>query len=371
MYSINLQGDILQGNEPNTINYDFVYSELENANGQDLEITINTDGGKVEEAFKIYDLLEEYKVLNKAVVTTITDVNCASSGIILLLAGNRRIVNKNTEPFIHKAWIPNKSDVKTSEITETALNIVNNEIANLYAKKTSLTNDEALKLMGENTFLTPEESYSLGFATELSKVYNFKFKPKEEILNKKLNINNMTKDQNDLLTVIKNWIIRVESKSAKLKAFNKVYLTASDEELRFIDVPEDGQPVEGESVAYLGESYAYGEIKMRNGDVFKFNDLGVLLEIDKRDEKENDSDRVEELEDKLTEANNIVESQKNEIENLKTQIENSKKEIEKFNDLASKFEAQNKKEQRKTIETKEDDSFDFNNIRANRKKLRK
>ena len=379
MYEINLIGDIDSEVKEGYVNDNFLATELEEAKGQDLEIKINTLGGCVDTAFRMYDLLEDYKIKNKAVVTTITDQNCASSGIILLLAGNRRIVNNNTNPFIHEAWMEVVGTANYLLNSAFDLEDCNFKIAKLYAQKTALDYDEARELMGIETFFTPEESYNLGFATELSKVYN-KLDYKLIIKNKlelKTNIN-MTKEEKSFFEMAKNFFLGSKEEKSDIK--NKVVLTVADVEIDFFEIDTDATPKVGDKANVDGKP-AEGEYITKGGEKYSFEG-GVLKEV----EKEEEVVKVdEELTNQLNEANVTIETLNKQIENktaefeeLQTKFnkltEDHKKalnKVQKFDDLESEFQKLNKKEQRETKEVVEEkDKFNFSQMKNNLKQIK-
>lgn len=375
MYEINLIGDIDSEVKDGYVNDTFLATELENAKGQDLEIKINTLGGCVDTAFRMYDLLEDYKIKNKAVVTTITDQNCASSGIILLLAGNRRIVNNNTNPFIHEAWMEVVGTANYLLNSAFDLEDCNFKIAKLYAQKTALDYDEVRELMGIETFFTPEESYNLGFATELSKVYN-KLDYKLIIKNKlelKTNIN-MTKEEKSFFEMAKNFFLGSKEEKSDIK--NKVVLTVADVEIDFFEIDTDATPKVGDKANVDGKP-AEGEYITKGGEKYSFEG-GVLKEVEvvKVDE---------ELTKQLNEANVTIETLNKQIENKTADYEDLQTKfnkltedhqkalnnVQKFDDLESEFQKLNKKEQRETkeaVETKE--KFNFSQMKNNLKQIK-
>ena len=379
MYEINLIGDIDSEVKEGYVNDNFLATELEEAKGQDLEIKINTLGGCVDTAFRMYDLLEDYKIKNKAVVTTITDQNCASSGIILLLAGNRRIVNNNTNPFIHEAWMEVSGTANYLLNSAFDLEDCNFKIAKLYAQKTALDYDEARELMGIETFFTPEESYNLGFATELSKVYN-KLDYKLIIKNKlelKTNIN-MTKEEKSFFEMAKNFFLG--SKEGKSDIKNKVVLTVADVEIDFFEIDTDATPKVGDKANVDGKP-AEGEYITKGGEKYSFEG-GVLKEV----EKEEEVVQVDEdLTNQLNEANTTIETLNKQIEDKNSEFEDLKtkfnklnedhqkalNKVQKFDDLNSEFQKLDKKEQRETkevLETKE--KFNFSQMKNNLKQIK-
>ena len=377
MYEIYLKGEINSEVKEGFINDSLLEIELDKANGQDLEIKINSIGGCVDTAFKMFDLLEKYKKYKKAVVTTITDEVCASSGVILLLAGNRRIVNNNTEPFIHQAFIQFDKDTtaNANDLFNASWDLedVNCRIASLYAQKTSLDYDLARELMNLETLFTPEEALEIGFATEISKVYNKLNKSAKFIIQNKLehktNIN-MTKEEKSLLELIRNFFNPKDEKKSEIK--NKIELTVSDVEVDFVDLDSDATPVIGDKANVDGKP-AEGDYIMKNGNKYSFEG-GALTEIEKEEEV-----KVDEVQNQLNEANLTIETQNKKIEELTTTINKLTEEnksnlstIKKFNKLQSEFEKFEKKNQSKTEQAKEvEKSLDLSDLNSNLKKMTK
>lgn len=382
MYQIFLKGDLGQGE--NEINESYISEQLNLAEKQDLEITINTAGGCVDTAFKIYDLLESYKKLNKAVITTITDEMCASAGVILLLAGNRRIVNKNTEPFIHNAYLSFESGATASanELINAGFELeeINYKIATLYAQKTALDYDTARELMGYETFFTPDEAYQIGLATELSKVYN-KLEPKttkliiqNKLENKKeskTNINNMTKEEKSFFEVVKNFFT-----ASKTEVKNKIVLTSADLEIDFIDLDSDTEPSVGDKANIDGKP-ADGEYTVKDGTTYKF-DNGVLTEIEVAETVEDEVENVDEIQKELNLANETIETQNKTISDLTEQVNKltsslneATEKVNKFNELESEFQKFTQKENLKTETKNKSEEVDFTDINSNLSKMRK
>lgn len=347
MYEINLQGDI---GEEDPINIPLIQSELDIAKGQELQIKINTDGGCVDTAFGIFELLENYKRENKTVITTITEKRCASSGIILLLAGNRRIVNNNTNPFIHEAHFHIVDAIAQANDLINAgfeLEDTNFKIATLYAQKTSLDYDLARDLMRIETSLTPEECYNIGLSTELSKIYNkINQTPRLIIHNKKNNIkkSNMSKNTQDFFEVMRNFFS---------KAKNKIIVTVSGDELDFPDLSPDDVPKVGDE-AFIDGKPAELEYRDQDGRKYVFSD-GKLEKIFEPGEDDPDMD----TENKLNEANATIDTLKAEIETLKADNKKYKASHDKFSELESEFLKMEKKNSIKSNEENNDDDDDL------------
>ncbi len=131
-------------------------------NGEDVEITINSYGGYVDQGAEIYTLLKSYS--GKVTVNIISAYSAAS---IIAMAGNPIRISPVGRFMIHNAssaQFGNYHDMdKMSEILKNA----NESMVGAYTQKTGLSKEEILQKMDVETWLTAEEAVELGFADEI------------------------------------------------------------------------------------------------------------------------------------------------------------------------------------------------------------
>jgi ATP-dependent protease ClpP protease subunit len=146
-------------------------------------VNINSYGGDVNHGISIHDLLAEHK----AKVTTVIHGHTASAATIISQAGDIRKMSDNALFLVHRAStfaIGNSSDIKTAL---SDLEKCDETIANIYAKRTGKTIEEALEIMdrfdGRGEWLTASEAKELGFVDEV-------FEPMKAVA---------SVDQNDLI----------------------------------------------------------------------------------------------------------------------------------------------------------------------------
>ena len=142
------------------------------AEGDVVFVNLNTMGGCTVTAFGIYNKIRRFAADNKVKIKTRIDGYCASAGVALLLAGDERVGNAYAEPFVHNAWtiMWDGVDKKSAKKLFEDLSKTDNQIAALYADRTSITVEQALELMAADTWLTPEQCMEYGFYTELENV---------------------------------------------------------------------------------------------------------------------------------------------------------------------------------------------------------
>ena len=298
-------------------------SDIEISEGETLTVNIHTFGGCTTTAFGMYNLLKRFKADNKITIKTRVDGYCASSGVILLLAGDERVGNKYLNPFVHNAWTwefggINKEDAK--KIYED-LDKVDNAIAELYAQETSITKEEALQFMSESRDLTTEECQKYGFYTELENVpvvensiMNSVIKRNTENRRKNTEIN-MSKNKQSAWNALKKQVDNFFNG----KTLNKIVFTADNTELDFYELNEDDAVKVGDKARFdnkpAGESND-GKYVMPTGETYVFEGE-ELKEIQPKEDNED--------------AKNEIENLKKEIENLKADYEALKKENETVN----------------------------------------
>ncbi|MGI9582653.1 Clp protease ClpP [Chryseobacterium sp. RRHN12] len=294
----------------------------------ELIVNIHTYGGDTTTAFAIRNLLKRTKAEKGISIRTRVDGYCASSGVIILLAGDKdkRTGSKFLKPFVHNAWswmvTGDKNEAK--KIFE-ALDIVDNEIAECYAEDTEISKEEALQFMSEDRDLTIEECMKYGFYSELenvqavqnSMIFNSIISRNKESRNNSIN-NKMTQEENSFFNKIKNLF------NEKVPSKNAMLYTDKNEEVVFAELNEGEKPKVGDAATINGKN-ASGTVNMADGSTYKF-ESGKVTEIE---EKEGGIDSVtlnsinEKLEGLITENKNLkstVEAQNFTIDGLKEKL---------------------------------------------------
>lgn len=309
-----------------------VQNQLEKAEGMDIRVRINSIGGDVDEGFAIYSELRKYASEKRARITTLTEGRCASIATVIFLAGDERIVSKYVDPFIHNAWTEMIGGANDLRAIADELDTTNQRIAQHYADHTNMSYADALKLMGADTSLKPDECLRLRFATKvesIAKPLALKNALKQtENFNPNIDMNfKDKKERRSLLNTLKK----------ALGFSNKLVFTADSKEIDFYELGEDeiveagakatvdGQPADGE---YMIPDVESGETKK-----YVFEN-GTLIEIL---EPEADETDIEAMKAEL-------ETLRAEKANLDTEVETLNKEAEQtaeiLNSLNEKYEAE-------------------------------
>lgn len=325
---------------------------LEQANGDDLFIDIDSEGGFVDEGFSIYAKLKRYAKKNEAKITTRTDGMVASIATVIFLAGSERIVNEFMQPFIHEPWadmFPLSAD--EYENGANALKKEREKLATFYSKHTEMTKAKALKLMKEDTWLTAQECKEYGFADKIERLSNVNFKI---VASKK---NKLRKKRNEMAE--KTYGAKAKKLAQSIlgidKAENKIVLDSNQNEIDFFELEEDESISVGDKARVDGES-ADGEYVITSPEnedetwtlVF---DSGELTEINPENEGGDTEQRIDQLESEIDE----LKSENETLKKSEAKFKNTLKEIAEFE--TEEPAGGKKRQSSKTRKTKSESRF--------------
>ena len=134
-----------------------VTNMLDEANGEDVEVYINSPGGVIEAGSEIYTSLREYK---GSIKIKIVGQACSAASIIAM-AGYCEM-SPTALMMVHCVSTRasgNHSDMeKTAEVLRTA----DDALSNAYMAKSGMSKEEALDMMEEETWLTAEQAKEKG-----------------------------------------------------------------------------------------------------------------------------------------------------------------------------------------------------------------
>lgn len=132
----------------------------------DIFVRINSIGGDVDEGFAIYDFLTSHGLP----VTTIGEGRVYSIATIILLAGDNRLMTRNSQFMIHNPWAMASGDADEFRRYARELERREVQIADFYARKTGKDKDEIRRYMKEETFFSAEDAVQFGFADAIHEV---------------------------------------------------------------------------------------------------------------------------------------------------------------------------------------------------------
>jgi ATP-dependent Clp endopeptidase proteolytic subunit ClpP len=132
----------------------------------DLEIRINSPGGYVMEGLAIFNAIERAKAQGRK-VTTHCDGLAASMASVILMAGDDRLMADNALVMIHNPMDGAFGDAAELRRAADKLDIIRDQLVKVYANKTGISTDDLVKMLDEETWLTPEQCLEQKFVTEI------------------------------------------------------------------------------------------------------------------------------------------------------------------------------------------------------------
>ena len=143
---------------PNDVN-----DQIEAANGEELEIEINSYGGDVYAGSEIYTAIKSYK---GNTVAKIVGVAASAAGIIAMGA-KKLLISPTAELMIHNVSACVSGDYRDMAHESKVLKDYNSTIANAYMLKSGKSKDELLAMMDKETWLTPQQALSHKLVDEI------------------------------------------------------------------------------------------------------------------------------------------------------------------------------------------------------------
>ncbi len=140
-----------------------VEEQLEQSNGEEVEVEINSGGGDVYAGSDIYTMLKQYpgNVIVKIVAVA------ASAASVIAMAGDKVLISPTAQIMIHNVWSIAMGDYREMEHEADVLKGWNKSIANAYMLKTGMTQDELLRLMNKESWLTAQDALKNKFVDEI------------------------------------------------------------------------------------------------------------------------------------------------------------------------------------------------------------
>lgn len=168
MVTIPMNGEVIPSDYADV--YDFLGYEninpkevkqaLNEANGSDVELEINSPGGSVDAGSEIYTALKEYP---GRVIAKITGQACSAASWIALAADYVEM-SPTAQMMIHRAStvsIGNSDDLSSAL---NALDSLDQSFVDLYSQKTGLDKQEVYRLMCNTTWMNAKQAVDKGFA---------------------------------------------------------------------------------------------------------------------------------------------------------------------------------------------------------------
>lgn len=129
-----------------------------------LNVFINSEGGDVFEAKAIYAQLKRFD----AEVIVHIDGIAASAATFIAMAGNKIITSPAATWMVHEAWTFAMGDATSLRDTADLLDMLNDDIALIYATRAGRPVDEMRQLMRATTWMNAEQALKEKFTDEIA-----------------------------------------------------------------------------------------------------------------------------------------------------------------------------------------------------------
>lgn len=139
-----------------------ISKQLAEANGEEIEVEINSPGGSIFAGSEIYTALRSYKGNKK-----IRIVGLAGSAASVIAEAGESEISPTGMYMIHNVQSGASGDYRVMEHQAEVLKAANQSIANAYIDKTGMSNDELLALMDKETWLTAQNAVKYGFVDKV------------------------------------------------------------------------------------------------------------------------------------------------------------------------------------------------------------
>ncbi len=141
-----------------------IQTALQEANGEDLEVEINSGGGDVIAGNEIYTALRTYKGKVNIIIS-----GMAASAASYIATARRCEISPVGIFMIHNVSGGARGDYHAMDKESEILQTVNRAIAGAYMEKTKMSMEDLLGLMDQESWLTAEKALEYGFVDAIVK----------------------------------------------------------------------------------------------------------------------------------------------------------------------------------------------------------
>lgn len=171
MAKINVKGPIISGDEKWIYDWFGIESTcakdiekaIDNANGDELEVVINSPGGYVDVGSEIYTLLKDYNGKTTGKIVGMA----ASAASVVAMGVDELLISPTGRFMIHNAAGTMRGDYRAMDHGSEVLKECNKAISNAYVLKTGLSKETLLDLMNKETFMNAQKAKELGFVDKI------------------------------------------------------------------------------------------------------------------------------------------------------------------------------------------------------------
>jgi ATP-dependent protease ClpP protease subunit len=134
---------------------------------KELHVEINSAGGDVFAGTAMFNMLRAWAKDGRQVVTKVSGV-AASIASVVFLAGDKRVMPKNTFAMVHQPWTVVMGNADELRDQAETLDKIGGGMVKTYMDRTGLSEDEVKALLAQDTWISADEALEKGFATEIA-----------------------------------------------------------------------------------------------------------------------------------------------------------------------------------------------------------
>ena len=161
--------------------------ELKTIKDKNIDVHINSLGGSVFDGLAIYNALKNH---SKKVTTKVEGI-AASIASVIAMAGDTIEMAENSLFMIHNPFAMSGGDANELRKTANILDKIRNEIAGIYASKSTQTAEHFVDLMNVETWFNSNETMELGLINGITQPLkienNYDISKFQNITNEKIN----------------------------------------------------------------------------------------------------------------------------------------------------------------------------------------
>lgn len=164
--SITIYGDITSWPvQESDVSAYLLSRQIDGIEADTIDVYINSYGGEVGEGLAIYNALKRHK----AKVITHCDGFACSVASVVFMAGCERLMRETSLLMIHNAWTAAHGNASQLRKAADDLETISAAAANAYRATVNLGEAALARLLDDETWLTPQDAVSMGFATGMEK----------------------------------------------------------------------------------------------------------------------------------------------------------------------------------------------------------
>lgn len=167
---LNIIGDIIPNDDKwvyDWLDYDGtcprdVHNAIEKANGEPLDVYINSGGGDVFSGSEIYEILRDYS--GEVTIHVIYAASAAS----VVMCSRKSVITPAGMVMVHNVSSTARGDYHAMDKSSEILQKANKAIAAAYTAKSGKPEAEVLEMMDKETWLTGQEAVDAGLVDAIS-----------------------------------------------------------------------------------------------------------------------------------------------------------------------------------------------------------